>query len=61
MEIKENVVYEIMEWRSCNEHYSWGLFITEELAKEFLKIMGWLDCEDFDIKERKIVYQLIHK
>lgn len=56
--LKREFVYEIMEYRSFDEHYSWGLFINEELAKEFLKTKNWLDCEDFEIIEREIIYKL---
>ena len=47
-------VYQIMEYRSCCEHYSWGLYSTEEKAKEYLTLKGWDTCEDFDIIEHVI-------
>lgn len=56
--MKESIIYEIMEYRNCDEHYSWGLYATEELAIEFLKSKNWLNCEDFEILERKIIYKL---
>ena len=43
------IVYQIMEYRSWNEHYTWGIYSSEENAKLFLKKKGWDDCEDFKI------------
>lgn len=45
------VVYQIMEYRSWDEHYSWGIFSSEENAKLYLIYKGWDNCEDFEIIE----------
>ena len=40
-------IYEIMEYRNCDEHYSWGVYSTEENARLYLKYMRWDDNDDF--------------
>ena len=47
-------VYEIMEYRNCNEHYSWGLYSTEEKARMYLNYMRWNDNDDFVIIEHDV-------
>ena len=47
-------IYEIMEYRNCDEHYSWGVYSTEENARLYLKCMGWDNDEDFEIIEREV-------
>ena len=49
IEVDNMVVYEIMEHRNCDEHYSWGFFTTEENAKKYLKSKKWDNCENFKI------------
>ena len=44
-------VYQIMEYRNWEEHYSWGIYSTEEKAKEYLRLKGWDTYENFDIIE----------
>ena len=43
------VVYQIMEYRSFDEHYSWGIYSSEENANLYLKTMGWDNNLDFEI------------
>lgn len=50
-------VYQIMEYRNCDEHYSWGMYSTEENARLYLNQMGWGNCEDFEI----VTYELDEK
>ena len=45
------VFYQIMEYRNWDEHYSWGIFSSEENAKLYLKLKGWDKCDDFEIIE----------
>ena len=47
-------VYEIMEDRNCDEHYSWGIYSTEENARKYLKYMNWDNDDDFEIIEYKV-------
>ena len=47
-------IYEIMEYRNCDEHYSWGVYSTEENARLYLKYMCWDDNADFEIIEREV-------
>ena len=47
-------VYEIMEYRNCDEHYSWGLYSSEENAKLYLNHMRWNDNDDFEIIEHDV-------
>ena len=47
-------VYEIMEYRNCDEHYSWGIYSTEENARKYLKYMKWDNNDDFEIIEHKV-------
>ena len=47
-------IYEIMEYRNCDEHYSWGVYSTEENARLYLKYMRWDDNADFEIIEREV-------
>ena len=47
-------IYEIMEYRNCDEHYSWGVYSTEENARLYLKYMRWDDDDDFEIIEREV-------
>ena len=47
-------IYEIMEYRNCDEHYSWGVYSTEENARLYLKYMHWDDDADFEIIEREV-------
>lgn len=47
-------IYEIMEYRNCDEHYSWGVYSTEENARLYLKYMRWDDDADFEIIEREV-------
>ena len=42
-------VYQIMEYRNWDEHYSWGIYSSEENARLYLKQKGWDKCEDFEI------------
>ena len=51
-------VYEIMEYRNCDEHYSWGVYSTEENARLYLKYMRWDDDADFEIIEREVDEEL---
>ena len=43
------VVYQIMEYRSFDEHYSWGIYSSEENVNLYLKTMGWDNNLDFEI------------
>ena len=43
-----------MEYRNCDEHYSWGAYSTEENARLYLKYMRWDDNDDFEIIEREV-------
>ena len=47
-------VYEIMEYRNCDEHYSCGIYSTEENARKYLKYMKWENNDDFEIIEHKV-------
>ena len=47
-------VYEIMEYRNCDEHYSWGIYSSEENARKYLKYMKWDNDNDFVIIEHKV-------
>ena len=47
-------VYEIMEYRNCDEHYSWGIFSTEENARKYLYYMGWENEDEFEIIEHEV-------
>ena len=47
-------IYEITEYRTCDEHYSWGVYSTEENARLYLKYMRWDDNADFEIIEREV-------
>ena len=47
-------VYEIIEYRNCDELYSWGIYSTEENARIYLNYMGWNDNDEFEI----IVYEV---
>lgn len=51
-------VYEIMEYRNCDEHYSWGLYSSEENARKLLNYMRWNDDDDFEILEREVDFEL---
>ena len=51
-------IYEIMEYRNCDEHYSWGVYSTEENARLYLKYMRWDDDADFEIIEREVDEEL---
>ena len=51
-------VYEIMEYRNCDEHYSWGLYSTEENARMYLNHMRWNDNDDFEIIEHDVDVKL---
>ena len=42
-------VYQIMEYRNFDEHYSWGIYSSEENARLYLKQRGWDKCDDFEI------------
>ena len=46
-------IYEIMEYRNTDEHYSWGVYSTEENARLYLKYMRWDHNADFEIIERE--------
>lgn len=43
------IVYQIMEYRNCDEHYSWGLYSSEENARLYLKQKGWDKFDEFEI------------
>ena len=47
-------VYQIMEFRNFDEHYSWGIYSSEENAKLYLKIKGWDKLENFEIIEYEL-------
>ena len=47
-------VYEIIEYRNCDEHYSWGIYSTEENARKYLKYMNWDNNDEFEIIEYKV-------
>ena len=47
-------VYEIMEYRNCDEHYSWAIYSSEENAIKYLKYMKWDNNDDFEIIEHKV-------
>lgn len=47
------IVYQIIEY-GIDEKIDWGIFSTEEKAKDFLLKQGWLDDEDFLIKPRVV-------
>ena len=47
-------VYEIIEYRNCDEHYSWCIYSTEEKARIYLNYMGWSDNYDFEIIEYEV-------
>lgn len=51
-------VYEIMEYRNCDEHYSWGIYSSEENARKLLNYMRWNDNDDFEILEREVDFEL---
>lgn len=51
------IVYQIMEYRNCDEHYSWGMYSSKENVRLYLKQMGWDKCEDFEI----VSYELDEK
>lgn len=51
-------VYEIMEYRNCDEQYSWGLYSSEENARKLLNYMRWNDNDDFEILEREVDFEL---
>lgn len=42
-------VYLIMEYRSCDEHFSRGIYSSEENAIIYLKQMGWDNDNSFKI------------
>lgn len=54
-------VYQIMEYRNCDEHYSWGIYSSEENAKLYLKQMGWDERDDFEIISYKLDEKLKNK
>ena len=47
-------VYEIIEYRNCKQHCSWGIYSTEENARKYLKYMKWDNDDDFEIIEYKV-------
>ena len=47
-------VYEIVEYRNCEENYSWGIYSTEENARMYLNYMGWNGNDDFEIIEYEV-------
>ena len=47
-------VYEIIEYRNCDEHYSWGIYSTEENARKYLKYMKWDNDDGFEIIEYEV-------
>ena len=47
-------IYEIMEYRNCGEHYSWGIYSSEENARKYLKYMKWDNNDDFEIIEHDV-------
>ena len=47
-------VYEIMEYRNCDEHYSWGIYSTKENARKYLNYMRWNDNDEFEIIEYEV-------
>ena len=51
-------VYEIMEYRNCDEHYSWGIYSTEENARKYLKYMNWENNDEFEIIEHIVDEEL---
>ena len=46
-------VYEIIEYRNCDEHYSWWIYSTEENVRMYLNHMRWNDNDDFEIIEHE--------
>ena len=42
-------VYQIMEYRSCEEHLTWGVYSSEKNARIYLKRMGWDNDNNFKI------------
>ena len=47
-------VYEIIAYGYCYEHYSLGIYSTEENARIYLNYMRWNDNDDFEIIEHKV-------
>ena len=47
-------VYEIIASRYCYEHYSLGIYSTEENARIYLNSMEWDDDYDFEIIEHEV-------
>ena len=47
-------VYQIMEYRNCYEHYSWGVYSSEDNAKLYLKLKGWDKCENFEVVSHEL-------
>ena len=47
-------VYEIIAYRYCYEHYSLGIYSSEENARIYLNSMEWDDIYDFEIIEHEV-------
>ena len=47
-------VYQIMEYRSLEERYSWGIYSSKENAMSYLEKQGWDNDEDFEIIEHEL-------
>lgn len=47
-------VYQIMEYRSLEEQYSWGIYSSKENAISYLEKQGWDNNEDFEIIEHEV-------
>ena len=43
------VVYQIMEYKNCDEYFSWGIFSSEQKAKLYLEYENWDNNVDFEI------------
>ena len=47
-------VYQIMEYRSFGENYSWGVYSSKDNARFYLKLKGWDKCENFEVVSHEL-------
>lgn len=55
-----NIVFIVMEYRSCDEHYNLGVFSTKDKATQYLKDNKWLGVEGFEIETYELDKELKH-
>lgn len=51
-------IYQIHEYRSCEEHYLHGTYSRKSKAEKILKDNGWLNDDCFEIEEILVDYNL---